>query len=92
MFPQLKSISRVLDMMNSFVKRVLVIGIAGIAAIAIFYIFEFSDKCSIQQIDVLGDMKKYEMTKDPEICDDINNRITQLNNKCGIVMETLDCG
>ena len=74
------------------VKRTLVISLAGIVAIVILYSFAVVDKCPLKQIDVLNDMKKYEITKDPELCDDINNRIIQLNNKCGIEMEILDCG
>jgi hypothetical protein len=79
-------------MKSTFVKRTLVIGLAGIVAIVILYSFATTDKCPLKQIDVLNDMKKYEITKDPELCDDINNRIIQLNNKCGIEMEILDCG
>ena len=79
-------------MKSTFVKRTLVISLAGIVAIVILYSFAVTDKCPLTQIDVLNDMKKYEITKDPELCDDINNRIIQLNNKCGIEMEILDCG
>ena len=79
-------------MKSIFVKRTLVISLAGIVAIVILYSFAVTDKCPLKQIDVLTDMKKYEITKDPELCDDINNRIIQLNNKCGIAMEILDCG
>ena len=79
-------------MISPFVKRALVIGLVGIAAIVILYSFGITDNCPIKQIDVLSDMKKYEITKDPELCDYINNRIIQLNNKCKIEMEILDCG
>ena len=79
-------------MKSTFVKRALVISLAGIVAIVTLYSFVVTDKCPLKQIDVLNDMKKYEITKDPELCDDINNRIIQLNNKCGIGMEILDCG
>jgi len=79
-------------MKSTFVKRALVIGLVAIAAIVILYSFELTDKCPMTQIGVLNDMKKYEITKNPELCDDINTRIIQLNNKCGIKMEILDCG
>ena len=79
-------------MISTFVKRVLVIGLVGIGAIVILYSLGVTDNCPIEQIDVLSDMKKYELTKDAELCDDINNRIIQLNNKCKIEMEILDCG
>ena len=79
-------------MKSTFVKHTLVISLAGIVAIVILYSFAVTDKCPLKQIDVLNDMKKYEITKDPELCDDINTRIIQLNNNCGIEMEILDCG
>lgn len=79
-------------MPSIFVKRAIIIGLAGIAAIVILYSFVISNTCPIKQIDVLNDMKKYEITKNPELCDNINNRIIQLNNQCGIKMEILDCG
>ena len=79
-------------MKSIFVKRILVISLAGIVAIVILYSFAVTDKCPLKQIDILNDMKKYEITKDPELCDDINNRIIQLNNQCGIRIGILDCG
>ncbi len=79
-------------MVSAFVKRAIIIGMAGIVAIVILYNFEVSDRCLIKQIDILSDMKKYETTKDPQLCDELNNRIIQLNNQCGIEMEILDCG
>jgi len=79
-------------MVNAFVKRALVIGLAGIVLIIILYVFYVSNTCPIKQINILSDMKKYDITKNPELCDDINNRIIQLNNQCGIRIGILDCG
>ena len=79
-------------MVSTFVKRSIVIGFAGILIIIVVYIFDVSNTCPIKQINVLNDIKKYDSTKNPELCDDINNRIIQLNNQCGIEMEILDCG
>jgi hypothetical protein len=79
-------------MANIFVKRAVIIGLGGIVAIVVLYNFGFVDSCQIKQIDVLSDMKKYEIKKDPQLCDALNNRIIQLNNACGIKMEILDCG
>lgn len=93
MYPQLKSTLPVLkNMVSTFVKRAIIIGLAGIVAIIILYVLDVSNTCPIKQINVLNDMKKYEITKNPELCDDINNRIIQLNNQCGIEMEILNCG
>ena len=79
-------------MVSIFVKRALIIGLAGVVVIITLYVMDVSNTCPIKQINVLNDMKTYDATKNPELCDDINNRIIQLNNKCGIVMEILDCG
>jgi len=79
-------------MPSIFVKRAIIIGLAGIVAIVVLYSFGISNTCFIKQTDALNDIKKYELTKDPELCDNINNRIIQLNNQCKIEMEILDCG
>lgn len=79
-------------MISIFVKRAIIIGLAGIVAIIIFFSFAATGKCSVKHIEVLNDIKKHEITKNPELCDDINNRIIQLNNQCGIEIEILDCG
>lgn len=79
-------------MVSTFAKRATIIVLAGIAAIIILYVLDVSNTCPIKQVNVLNDMKKYDMTKNPDLCDDINNRIIQLNNQCGIEMEILDCG
>jgi len=92
-YQRLKSMLLVLkNMISTFVKRAIIIGLVGIAAIVILYVVDVSNTCPIKQINVLNDMKKYNITKNPELCDNINNRIIQLNNQCGIEMEILDCG
>ena len=79
-------------MVSTFAKRATIIVLAGIAAIIILYVLDVSNTCPIKQINVLNDIKKYDITKNPDLCADINNRIIQLNNQCGIEMEILDCG
>ena len=79
-------------MVSTFVKRATIIGLAGITAIVILSVIGVSNTCPIKQINILNDIKKYDATKNPDLCDDINNRIIQLNNQCGIEMEILDCG
>ena len=79
-------------MVSTFAKRATIIVLVGIATIIILYVLDVSNTCPIKQVNVLNDMKKYDITKNPDLCDDINNRIIQLNNQCGIEMEILDCG
>jgi len=45
-------------MVSIFVKRAIIIGLAGIAAIIILYVVDVSNACPIKQINVLNDMKK----------------------------------
>ena len=80
------------NMVSTFVKRSIIIGLVGIVAIVILFVLDASSTCPIKQVSVLSDIQKYDTTKNPELCDDINNRIIQLNNQCGIEMEILDCG
>ena len=79
-------------MVSTFAKRAAIIVLVGIAVIIILYVLDVSNTCPIKQINVLNDIKKYDITKNPDLCADINNRIIQLNNQCGIEMEILDCG
>lgn len=79
-------------MVSIFVKRSVIIGLVGVAIIVILFVFDVSSTCPIKQVSVLSDIQKYDATKNPELCDDINNRIIHLNNQCGIEMEVLDCG
>ncbi len=79
-------------MVRIFVKRAIAIGLAGVVVIVVLYSFGLIDNCSINQITVVNEQKKYQTTKDPELCVDLNDKIIELNQKCGIEMEVLDCG
>ena len=78
-------------MASTFVKYVM-IGLAGIVSIVVLYSFGLVDNCSIKHISVVSDLKKYEETLDAELCEDLTNRIIELNDKCGIEIEIIDCG
>ena len=78
-------------MTGTFVKC-LVIGLAGLVLIVVLYSTGLVDSCSIKHIGVVSDLKKYEETLDAELCEDLVNRIIELNDKCGIEIEIIDCG
>ena len=78
-------------MTGTFVKC-LVIGLAGLVLIVVLYSTGLVDSCSIKHIGVVSDLKKYEETLDSELCEDLVNRIIELNDKCGIEIEIIDCG
>lgn len=73
-------------------KWIVIIIVIGLTAILVSYIAGFSNVCSIRQLNIAGDEKKYEQTKDPQFCDALNSRISQFNAECKSNVEELDCG
>ena len=78
-------------MTSTFVKGVM-IGLAGLALIVVLYSAGLVDSCSIKHVGVVSDLKKYEETLDAELCEDLVNRIIELDDQCGIEIEIIDCG
>ena len=78
-------------MANSLLKSV-AIGLAAIISIVILFNVGLLDNCPLKHVGVVNDLKKYEETLDAELCDDLVNRIIDLNDKCGIEIEVIDCG
>jgi len=81
-----------LKMVSKFLKYALVIILSGVIAIVVLYNVGFIDKCPLKQIDIEGDLKKYDQTKDPELCAQLNDKISQFDNECKGNLEILDCG
>lgn len=79
-------------MLSTFLKRSIAIGLVGIAIIGILYNFGLVDKCPFKQIDVENDLKKYQITKDPLLCEKLNDKILSLDNECKMELEVIDCG
>lgn len=79
-------------MLSKFLKCALVIVLSGVVAIVVLYNFGFVDKCPIKQINIEGDLKTYDQTKDPELCAQLNDKIAQFDNECKGNVEILDCG
>ena len=78
-------------MTNTLLKSV-AIGLAAIILVVILFSVGLLDNCPLKHVDVVNDLKKYEETLDAELCDDLVNRIIDLNDKCGIEIEVIDCG
>ena len=78
-------------MANTLLKSV-AIGLAAIISIVILFSVGLLDNCPLKHVGVVNDLKKYEETLDAELCDDLVNRIIDLNDKCGIEIEVIDCG
>jgi hypothetical protein len=81
-----------LKMVSKFLKYTLVIVLSGVIAVVVLYNVGFVDKCPLEQIDIGVDLKKYDQTKDPELCAQINDKISQFDDYCKGNLEILDCG
>ena len=81
-----------LKMVSKFLKGTTVIVLTGIAVVIALYSAGLVDKCPIQQIDITDNIKKYDQTKDPELCAQLNEKISQFNSQCKGEIEELDCG
>jgi hypothetical protein len=79
-------------MLSKFLKGVIIIVLAGIGTVIALYDVGLVDKCPIQQIDITGDLKKYDQIKNPELCAQLNEKISQFDGQCKGDMEELDCG
>lgn len=85
MFPNLK-------MRGKSLKWIIVIVAIGSIATIVTYEFDLSNTCSLRQLDISGGVKQYEQTKNPELCDDLNNKISKFDDDCKSDVEELDCG
>ena len=73
-------------------KYALVIVVIGVISVAVLYGTGFVNTCQIRQLETAGDIKKYDQTKDPEFCAQLNEKISQFDNECKGDLEILDCG
>ena len=76
----------------SFLRIIIIISLASISIITVLYSTGLVDNCSIKHASVLNELKKYHDNFDPQFCEDLNDKIIELNNKCGIEMDVVDCG
>jgi len=84
--------SQKVRMTNKSLKWILIIVITGLAVTAISYTVKLSDTCYFRQLGIVGEIKKYDSTKDSEFCDTLNEKISHLNDECKSGVEELDCG
>lgn len=81
-----------LKMVSKTIKYSLAIVLSGVIAIVVLYNVGFVDKCPLKQIGIEGDLKKYDQTKDPDLCAQLNDKISQFDDSCKGNLEILDCG
>jgi len=77
--------------MNNLSKYGIIVVLAALTAIILYNIW-FVNSCPIKHVTVVNELKKYQETLDPELCDSLVNKIIELNEECGIEIEPIDCG
>jgi hypothetical protein len=79
-------------MPSVFVKRTIILALCGIGIIIVLYNTGLADSCPIRHVQVMDELKKYQENLDPEYCEDLLEKITDLNNQCNVEIEIIDCG
>jgi hypothetical protein len=79
-------------MLNRQLKWVLILIAIGLVVTIVSYATRFSNSCSLQQLSIVGEIKQYDQTKDPQFCDKLNTKILHFNEECKSDAEELDCG
>jgi hypothetical protein len=79
-------------MLNRQLKWILTIVAIGLVASVISYELELSHVCPLRQLSIVDEIKKYDQTKDPQLCDALNSKISQFNDACKSTVDELDCG
>jgi hypothetical protein len=79
-------------MLNRQVRWALIVITIGSILVFVSYVVESLNVCPIRQLNLAGEIKKYDETKDPQTCDMLNTKISQFNSECKSDIEELDCG
>jgi ABC-type uncharacterized transport system permease subunit len=64
----------------------------GSILIVISYSSESTNICPLRQLNLVAQIQKYDVVKDPQTCDVLNIKISQFNSQCKSDVEELDCG
>ena len=76
--------------MISYLKVAVIACLALAFVIVVFYGVVYS--CPIKHSNLLNELKKYHEARDPELCEELDDKIMELNRSCGIEEELIDCG
>ena len=77
--------------MSNISKYGIIVAVAVLATIVLYNIW-FVNSCPIKHVTVVNELKQYQETLDPELCDNLVKKIIELNEECGIEIEPIDCG
>ncbi|HSB82998.1 MAG TPA: hypothetical protein VLD64_00735 [Nitrosarchaeum sp.] len=81
-----------LEAKMSFVSKYGIIVTMAVLTVIILYNVWFVNSCPIKHVSVVNELNQFRETLDPELCDDLLNKIIELNDECGIEIEPIDCG
>lgn len=77
--------------MSTISKYGIILAMAVLTAIILYNIW-FVNSCPVKHVAVVNELEQYQKTLDPELCDNLVNKIIELNEECGIEIEPIDCG
>ena len=77
--------------MSNISKYGVIIAVTALSTIVLYNVW-FVNSCPIKHATVISELKQYQETLDPELCENLINKIIELNEKCGIEIEPIDCG
>ena len=77
--------------MNKISKYGIIIAMTVLSVIVLYNVW-FVNSCPIKHVTVINELKQYQKTLDPYLCENLINKIIELNEKCGIEIEPIDCG
>ena len=71
--------------------RIAIISVLMIVIVTIV-LYSMTYSCPIKHASLVNELKKYHETPDPELCEELDDKIMELNRSCGIEEELIDCG
>ena len=77
--------------MSKISKYGIIVVMTVLTAIILYNVWSVNS-CPVKHVTVVDDLKQYQKTLDPELCDNLVNKIIELNEECGIEIEPIDCG
>ena len=85
MFPQWKLIFQKTRIKN---LTIILFGVLFVALVVGF----MDDSCVVNNFIILNEISSYEKSLDPELCENILEKIDSHNDLCSSQLEILDCG
>ena len=77
--------------MSNVSKYGIIVAMSVLTAIILYNVW-FVNSCPVKHVAVVNELKQFQETLDPELCDNLLNKIIELNEECGIEIEPIDCG